>query len=219
VEKLLNAFRDVLSIYVKMPQLTQIVLAVALGIFAFNAGQCDSDSKINQFRADFAMLQKQATATKQFADSASNEVTRLTEESKSKDATITRLSLTIEIGNKKREQLKGTLIVMEDSLRVTTDTAQIVNIQEGIIYNLKEQVVTAENTIAQQKEIINTQNVKITKLDSAVALAMQRGDSLQIVVDKLINMPKPPRQWISKKTAGMISFAAGVIIGDQLARR
>ena len=77
----------------------------------------------------------------------------------------------------------------------------------------------AESVIGQQKEIITAQQFKISKLDSAVAIATQRGDSLQVVVNKLIDMPKPPRQWISKKTAGLISFAAGVIIGDRLAGR
>ena len=219
MSSILNALRKVLSVYTKMPQLTQIILACALVAFAFNAGQCNGDSKLNKFRAEFEILQTEAKNTKQFADSAKAEVSRLTDEAKSKDSVITKLTLVVDIDAKKRQQLKGSLNVLEDSLKSAKDTAQIVQIQEGIIGNLKEQVSSAETTIGQQKEIISAQQFKITKLDSAVMLANRRGDSLQVVVDKIIAMPKPPRQWISPKTAGIIAFVAGVVVGDQIARR
>lgn len=219
MDKILDAFRRLIKDFAKMPQPSQLIVAVVLVFLAFSFGQCNSESKINQFRSEFATLQKEAKSAKQFADKANADVVRLVAESTQKDSLITRLTVTVEISNKQRIQLKGSLSKLEDSLSVTKDTTQIVAIQEGIIFNLKEQVAEAESTIRQQDEIINAQRFKITKLDSAVALATLRGDSLQTVVNKLIDMPKPPRQWISKKTAGMISFAAGVIIGDQLARR
>lgn len=219
MEKVIDAFRKLIKDFAKMPQPTQLILACVLVVAAFSFGQCNSDSKLNEFRQAFGKLQKEAELTKQFADSANNTVIRLTTESQQKDKQIASLTVTIEVTNKQRSLLKGNLSKLEDSLEVTKDTAQMVAIQEGIIFNLKEQVSNAESVIGQQKEIITAQQFKITKLDSAVAIATQRGDSLQVVVNKLIDMPKPPRQWISKKTAGMISFAAGVIIGDQLARR
>ena len=218
-EKIIEATRKLLKEFVKLSQLSQIVVAVALTIFAFSMGQCESDSKLNKFRAEFSMLQEQAEKTKQFADSAKTEVVRLSNESKQKDATITKLSLKVELGNQSRERLRGELSVLEDSLESAMDTAQVVQIQEGIIYNLKDQLETAECTITTQREIITAQQFKITKLDSAIALTTQRGDSLQNVVNNLINMPKPPRQCISKKTAGIVAFTAGVIVGDKLARR
>jgi len=202
-----------------MPQVTQLVVAGALVFIAFNMGQCNSDSQLNKFKAEFSVLQKEATDTKEFADSVKLDVNRLTGESKKKDSVITRLAITIDFTNKQRAQLKGNLTKLEDSLRTVKDTAELVAIQNGMIYNLHEQVSSAESVIEKQKDIITNQQFKITKLDSAVALAAQRGDSLQTVVTKLANMPKPPRQWISAKTAGMISFAAGIIIGDQLGRR
>jgi uncharacterized coiled-coil protein SlyX len=143
----------------------------------------------------------------------------LVADARAKDAEIARLSLTIDFDVKKRQLLKGSLGRLEDSLKTIKDTVQIVQIQEGIIFNLKEQVSSAEKTITEQTQIISAQQFKITKLDSAVMLATQRGDSLQKTVNKLINMPKPPRQLISPKTAGMIMFVAGVVAGDQLARR
>lgn len=219
MERVIEALRKLIKDFGKMPRLTQFVVGGILCFVVFNMGQCNSDSQLNKFRAEFSLLQKEAQSTKEFADSVKLDVIRLTDESKKKDSVITRLSLTIDFTNKQRSVLKGVLTKMEDSLEVVTDTAQIVAIQQGIIYNLKEQVSNAESVIGQQKEIITAQQFKITKLDSAVALATQRGDSLQTVVTKLVNMPKPPRQWISKKTAGMIAFATGVIVGDQLARR
>lgn len=219
MEKIINAARLLIKDFAKMPQPTQLIVACVLVVAAFSTGQCNSDSKLNQFRQEFAKLQKEANTAKQFADSTNNIVIRLTTESKQKDKQIASLTVTIDVTNKQRSILKGNLSRLEDSLEVTKDTAQIVAIQEGIIYNLKEQVSNAESVIGQQKEVIAVQQFKISKLDSAVAIATQRGDSLQVVVNKLIDMPKPPRQWISKKTAGLISFAAGVIIGDRLARR
>jgi septal ring factor EnvC (AmiA/AmiB activator) len=219
MEKIINATRLLIKDFAKMPQPTQLLVACVLVVAAFSFGQCNSDSKLNQFREQFAKLQKEANVTKQFADSTNQTVIRLTTESKQKDKQIESLTVTIEVTNKQRSILKGSLSKLEDSLHVVKDTAQIVAIQEGIIYNLKEQVTNAEAVIGQQKEIISAQQFKITKLDSAVALATQRGDSLQTIVNKVITMPKPPRQWISKKTAGMIAFATGVIVGDQLARR
>lgn len=219
MERVIEALRKLIKDFSKMPQVTQLVVAGVLVLVAFNMGQCDSDSQLNKFRAEFSVLQKEATATKEFADSVKSDVVRLTDESKKKDSVITRLSVTIDFTNKQRVQLKGNLAKLEDSLLTVKDTAELVAVQQGIIYNLKDQVVNAESVIEKQKDVIANQQFKITKLDSAVALATQRGDSLQTVVTKLINMPKPPRQWISAKTAGMISFAAGVIIGDQLARR
>lgn len=219
MEKVIDAFRKLVKDFAKMPQLTQLIVACVLVVTAFSFGQCNSDSKLNQFREQFAKLQKEAETTKQFADSANNVVIRLTTESQQKDKQIASLTVTIDVSNKQRSILRGNLSRLEDSLEVTKDTVQIVSIQQGIIYNLKEQVSNAESVIEDQKQVIESQRFKITKLDSAVALATQRGDSLQVVVNKLIDMPKPPRQWISAKTAGMISFAAGVIIGDRLARR
>jgi uncharacterized phage infection (PIP) family protein YhgE len=219
MERVIEALRKLIKDFSKMPQVTQLVVAGVLVLVAFNMGQCDSDSQLNKFRAEFSVLQKEATDTKHFADSVQSNVIRLADESKKKDSVITRLSFTIDFTNKQRTQLKGNLVKLEDSLRVVKDTAELIAIQEGIIYNLKDQVANAESVIENQKQVITTQQFKITKLDSAVALATQRGDSLQTVVTKLINMPKPPRQWISKKTAGMIAFATGVIVGDQLARR
>lgn len=219
MEKVIDAFRKLVKDFAKMPQLTQLIVACVLVVAAFSFGQCNSDSKLNQFREQFAKLQKEAETTKQFADSANNVVIRLTTESQQKDKQIASLTVTIDVSNKQRSILRGNLSRLEDSLEVTKDTVQIVSIQQGIIYNLKEQVSNAESVIEDQKQVIESQRFKITKLDSAVALATQRGDSLQVVVNKLIDMPKPPRQWISAKTAGMISFAAGVIIGDRLARR
>lgn len=219
MEKVIDAFRKLVKDFAKMPQLTQLIVACVLVVAAFSFGQCNSDSKLNQFREQFAKLQKEAETTKQFADSANNVVIRLTTESQQKDKQIASLTVTIDVSNKQRSILRGNLSRLEDSLEVTKDTVQIVSIQQGIIYNLKEQVSNAESVIEDQKQVIESQRFKITKLDSAVALATQRGDSLQVVVNKLIDMPKPPRQWIGAKTAGMISFAAGVIIGDRLARR
>lgn len=217
MEKVIDAFRKLVKDFAKMPQLTQLIVACVLVVAAFSFGQCNSDSKLNQFREQFAKLQKEAETTKQFADSANNVVIRLTTESQQKDKQIASLTVTIDVSNKQRSILRGNLSRLEDSLEVTKDTAQIVSIQQGIIYNLKEQVSNAESVIEDQKQVIESQRFKITKLDSAVALATKRGDSLQVVVKKLIDMPKPPRQWISKKTVGLISFATGVIIGDRLA--
>ena len=219
MEKVIDAFRKLIKDFAKMPQPTQLILACVLVVAAFSFGQCNSDSKLNQFRQEFTKLQKEAETVKQFADSTNDIVIRLTAESQQKDKQIASLTVTVDVTNKQRSILKGSLSKLEDSLEVTKDTAQIVSIQEGIIYNLKEQVSNAESVIGQQKEIITAQQFKISKLDSAVAIATHRGDSLQTVVNKLIDMPKPPRQWISKKTAGLVSFAAGVIIGDRLAGR
>jgi len=218
MDKIINAARRLLVDFGKMPQVSQYIVAVVLVLFAFNAGQCNSESKLANFRQQFVALQNEAKVTKQFADSANAEVDRLMTESKSKDERIAKLSLTVSFNKEKGKSLKTSLVSLEANLAMTPAPDSI-SIQRDIIGNLKEQVVLAEETIVKQQEIITEQQFKITKLDSAVALATVRGDSLQTVVTKLINLPKPPRPWISKKTAGMIAFVTGVVVGDQLARR
>lgn len=218
MDKTIDALRRLLKDFAKMPQPSQLIVAGVLVVAAFNFGQCDSESKINKFRAEYVALQKEARVATQFADKAKADVSRLVAESNQKDSTINKLSINIEISARQRTQLKGSLSRLEDSLMVAKDTAQIVTIQEGIIFNLKEQLTVADKTIEDQKQIINSQKYKITKLDSAVALATQRGDSLQTVINKFIKLEPPPRQWISKKTAGIIAFAAGVYVGHQVSR-
>lgn len=217
--KLLDALIKFGKQFGKLSNVSQFAVLVALTFVAFNMGECGSDARLNKFRLEFATLKQQADSASMFANIAKKDVDRLTKEVKKKDSTITKLTISIEFTNKERQKLNGTYAELEHKLQTVKDTVEIVQTQLEMIGNLKQQVAHADTIIKTQVQIIKDQQFKITKLDSATAIATQRGDSLYRVVENLRKMPSPPKQWISPRTAGMIAFVTGVVAGDYLARR
>lgn len=204
-----------------LSQVGQFAVIIGLVFLAFSFGSCDSDKKIKDFTIKYEQLQTEATSAKLFADSAKTKIASLTSDVKSKDEAIKKLTISVEFREKERSLLRNKLSLLDDQLESATDTAQIVQIQEGIIYNLKEQLTVADSTSSDLRKLLDLERYKVSKLDSAVALANARGDRLQVVVDSLIKLPapKPSRTWISKKTIGTMAFIGGVLVGDHLARR
>lgn len=215
-EKFVVELRKLLESFAKVSFRTQTLVAGMLVFVAFNFGQCDGDSRVNDFRTKYVALQKEATAAQKFSDSAKLVVAQLTTEARQKDTVITRLKITADITNKQRAALKESLNDLENDLVQTRDTAQIVAIQEGIIYNLKDQVKNAESVIEQQKTVINEQDTKILKLDQALTLANERANRFEEVNKKLIDLSPPPRVWLNKKVIGATAFVAGVVVGHKM---
>lgn len=218
-EKFVAELRKLLEVFARISFKTQTLIAGILVVGAFSFGQCDGDAKVNDFRKKYEALQDEAVAAKKFSDSAKVVVAQLTIEARQKDTVITRLKITADITNKQRVVLKETLHTLEENLEQTKDTAQMVAIQEGIIYNLKDQVKNAESVIEQQKTVITEQDTKILKLDQALALANERANRFEEVNDKLVDLKPPPRLWINKKVVGMTAFVAGVMVGNKIAQR
>lgn len=215
-EKFVVELRKLLESFAKVSFRTQTLVAGMLVFVAFNFGQCDGDSRVNDFRTKYVALQKEATAAQKFSDSAKIVVAQLTTEARQKDTVITRLKITTDITNKQRAALRENLNDLENDLAQTRDTAQIVAIQEGIIYNLKDQVKNAESVIEQQKTVINEQDTKILKLDQALTLANERANRFEEVNKKLIDLSPPPRVWLNKKVIGATAFVAGVVVGHKM---
>lgn len=215
-EKFVEELRKLLESFARISFRTQTLLAGMLVFVAFNFGQCDGDSKVNDFRKRYVTLQAEATAAQKFSDSAKIVVAQLTTEARQKDTVITRLKITAEITNKQRLALKESLSDLEQDLEETKDTAQMVAIQEGIIYNLKDQVANAESVIEQQKTVITEQDTKIMKLDQALTLANERANRFEEVNKKLIDLSPPPRVWLNKKVLGATAFVAGVVVGHKM---
>lgn len=215
-EKFVAELRKLLEAFAKVSFRTQTLVAGMLVFVAFNFGQCDGDSRVNDFRTKYVALQKEATAAQKFSDSAKIVVAQLTTEARQKDTIITRLKITTDITNKQRAALRESLNDLENNLAQTRDTAQIVSIQEGIIYNLKDQVKNAESVIEQQKTVINEQDTKILKLDQALTLANERANRFEEVNKKLIDLTPPPKVWLNKKVLGATAFVAGVVVGHKM---
>lgn len=190
-------------------------------LLAFNAGGCEGDKKIQEFKIKYENLQNEATQAKQFADSVNKQVIQLTKDVQSKNDTINILNASVYTRDKQRAGLKQNLNNLQEQLRGAKDTAELVQIQDHIIDNMKVQLDVADKTSEDLRKLLQLERYKVTKLDSAVVLANARGDRLQTVVDSLITLPipKPPRQWVSKKTLGVVAFVGGVLAGDYLARR
>ena len=218
-EKFVAELRKLLESFAKISFRSQTLIAGMLVFAAFNFGQCDGDSKVNDFRQKYVTLQKEATAAQKFSDSAKIVVAQLTTEAREKDTLITRLKVTVDVTNKQRATLRQNLSNLENSLEHVTDVAQRADIQQGIIYNLKEQVTEAEGVITHQKTVIDLQDQKILKLDQALALATERGNRFEEVNKQLIDLKPPPRVWLNKKVVGATAFVAGVMIGNKIAQR
>lgn len=193
-----------------------VVFAVLFIVFSF--GECNNHEKLVEFQIKYEQLQTEANNTKKFADSVNTRVAVLTAEAKNKDTVITRLAISIQTQKLQRQKLEGSLEVLKENLKQTKDTAQIVEIQKGIIYNLNEQVKTADEIAVKQTEIITNQKYQIEKLNTALELSTLRGDRLQETVNKFttLKMPAPKKPFIGKKTAGIIGFIGGVFVGNKI---
>lgn len=219
--KLLNNIIKFGKSFQSLSQIGQIAVVIALVAIAFNFGSCEGDKKIKQFVVKYEQLQTEAKSAKSFADSAKNKITLLTNDVNSKNEVIKKLTISVEIRENQRKELKNDLVDLEQNLLAAKDTAELVVVQEHIIDNLKTQLNVADSTNSDLKKLLQLERYKVSKLDSAIVLANSRGDKLQVVVDSLIKLPPPkaPRNWISKKTIGIVAFAGGVFVGDYLARR
>jgi hypothetical protein len=204
-----------------LSQIGQVAVVIALIAIAFNFGSCEGDKKIKQFVVKYEQLQTEAVSAKLFADSAKNKIASLSNDVNSKNEVIKKLTFSVELRETQRNELRRDLVDLEKDLVVAKDTAELVVVQGHIIDNLKSQLNVADSTMTDLKKLLQLERYKVSKLDSAVALANARGDRLQTVVDSLIKLPAPkaPRNWISKKTIGIVAFAGGVFVGDYLARR
>lgn len=219
--KILDAIIKFGKAFQSLSYIGRVAVVVALIAVAFNFGSCEGDKKVKEFVVKYEQLQQDARAATLFADSAKNKIVQLTTDVNSKNEVIKKLTITVEFRENQRKELKRDLVDLEKDLAAAKDTAELVVVQEHIIHNLKTQLDAADATTTDLKELLKLERYKVTKLDSAVALANLRGDRLQKVVDSLITLPPPQtsRNWISKKTIGIVAFAGGVLVGDYLARR
>lgn len=192
----------------------------AAAFIAFSFGECNNHDKLVKFQLQYEQLQKEAANTTKVADSLKTKVAALTTEATNKDTVIKRLIISVQTQKLQREKLIGSLQVLEGNLQVAKDTAEIVQVQQGIIYNLKEQLAESDKTIQDQNKIIQNQQYQLVKINEALVLSNARGDKLQESLDKFVvlKMPTPKKPFISKKIAGAIAFIGGIYVGNQLAK-
>lgn len=200
----------------KLGNVGKIAVLGAAAFIAFAFGECNNHDKLVQFQIKYEQLQKEV----KIADSLKTKVAVLTSEANNKDTVIKRLTVSLQTQKLQRQKLVGNLEVLEDNLKFAKDTAELVQVQQGIIYNLKEQLTEADKINETQSEVIQNQQYKIVKLNEALELSNIRGDRLQESLDKFNNlkMPTPKKPFISKKTAGIIAFVGGVVVGNTLAK-
>lgn len=215
IKEIINAIIRFLKEFAKVPKFSQVLFTIMLVSVSFTAGQCRSEKSLQEFRKQFVAVQADAKSAKAYAEKTKVQVNKLLDEVNEKDQTINKLNVAINVSNQKRATLKTNLVALEKSLDIAKDTAEIVQVQQGIIYNLTEQLTEAENIMVKQQEVNTTQRTQILGLQTAVALSMKRGDSLQTVVDRVIVIKPPTTSKTNKILIGALGFVAGVWVGNQ----
>lgn len=184
-----------------------LVFAGVLGlvmIVKYNGQQDEMDRYIAQYKE----YKAQAEATSKFADSLQTQITIQENETR---AALSRAEVAARRAAEYKAQT-NTYTVAAVAIRETvTDTIELA----------RTLIPLQDSIIAQQQLTIETQDVQITELNTALnskdvslKLALQRGDSLQTVLNLLPPPPSNPNRMFGiKLPSRKMSFLVGVGIG------
>lgn len=204
-------------------KVAQAAVVGALIFVAFTMGNCNGKTELDTFNLEYKEFKKNAERTSVYADSLKAQVAELTDEVMEKDDTIKQLTISVSFRQQSRETARRTVAQIEERMTAPMSPEYRDTIKTELIDALKTQVAVTDSIVTDQQNIIKTQGEKIVLLDSALTLAMTRGDSLQAVLttapvpvknpDKFFFglLPKPNR-----KVVGVVSLAAGIVIGSKL---
>lgn len=217
----LNSFISFGKSFSTLSTIAQLAVVCAMVFVAFTMGNCKGSDKLDKFIVEYKEYQRVVGTTLTASEALKNEVATLKTESTEKDSTIRELKISVSFNNQKRNTLRNDLSSLEAQLiaaKNDTNTVAIIHAQDGIIINLKEQVVIADESLVKKDSIIQFMDYKVSKLDSALTLSELRADSLHNVLTKLPPAPSNPNKFLgiklpSRKMVGAISFLAGVAIG------
>jgi membrane-associated HD superfamily phosphohydrolase len=167
-----------------------------------------SDDAMDKYIEEYKQFQAKADSVTELADSLKVEITIADNESRAAESRAKVLGSQV-------NSLKNETLSMEERAEVMKET--LLDTLE-----LARQVLPLKDSIiAKQKETITAQGTQVTELesalqskDTALKLALMRGDSLQMVVNLIPPAPKNPNRMFGfKLPSRKASFAVGLAMG------
>ena len=167
-----------------------------------------SDDAMDKYIEEYKQFQAKADSVTELADSLKVEIVIADNESRAAESRAKALGSQV-------NSLKNETLSMEERAEVMKET--LLDTLE-----LARQVLPLKDSIiAKQKETITAQGTQVTELesalqskDTALKLALMRGDSLQMVVNLIPPAPKNPNRMFGfKLPSRKASFAVGLAMG------
>lgn len=226
--KLLNDLIKFGKAFGRLTQIAQLGVIVALIVVAFSMGNCNGKTELDTFLVEYQELQQNAKKATIYADSLNGRVAQLTDSAKQQDEKIKKLTISISFRERQRVAQVRELTQLENRVaaaKAESDLETVVATQDTVIDNLKNQVITTDGIVTEQKEIIQAQATQVLALQQAVQLATARGDTLQTILNALPKKPANPDRFFfgllpkpSRTVVGVIALAGGIVIGSQVSR-
>ncbi len=183
-----------------------LIAAGLLGVVMYVKN--DSQDEMDKYIAEYKVFQQKAEAATELADSLKQEIVIADNESRAAESRAKVLSRQVNTLRDETLSMEERAEVMKETLLDTLELArQVLPLKDSII--------------AKQKETITAQGTQVTELesalqskDTALKLALMRGDSLQMVVNLIPPAPKNPNRMFGfKLPSRKASFAVGLAMG------
>lgn len=204
------------------------ISTIGLMISVFFVGKCSELGHVKTITIDFAEYKKEAEKTTQLANKLKYQVSELTLAVEDKENTISSLQNAIKVKTQQKTVLEKSILTLEHAVavaKVNVDTVQIVNTQDELIETLKTQAATSEDIINTQEKELEVRKEQVLALQQASALAVKRGDELQLTIDKLKTLNVDDGRWFfgklkkpSRTTSAGIALGVGIVTGVLLTR-
>jgi hypothetical protein len=171
-----------------------------------------SDAAMDKYISEYKQFQAQADSTSKFADSLAVEIVIAENEARAAKSRA-------EVYGRQVVSLKDETTSLKDRAHVLTETiADTLELAKHLLPVKDSIITTQETTIDTQDKQIQELYIALESKDTALTLAILRGDSLQIVVNNIPPAPKNPNtifgmQLPSRKTSFIIGAAAGILMG------
>lgn len=201
---------------------------IGVMISVFFVGKCTELGNVEKITIEFAEYKKEAKKTTQLANTLKYQVDELVLAVEDKENTISSLQNAVTVKTQQKNVLEKSIRALEQTVvltKLTADTAQIVVTQDKLIEELKTQVSTSQEIIDTQETQLEVRKEQILALQQASALAMKRGDELQLTIDKLQTLNVDDGRWFfgklkkpSRTTSAGIALGVGIVTGALLTR-
>lgn len=201
---------------------------IGVMISVFFVGKCTELGNVKKITIDFAEYKKEAQKTTKLANQLKYQVDELTLAVEDKENTISSLQAAVTVKTQQKNTLEKSVRVLQEQItiaKVNADTSHLVATQEKLIDELKTQVTVSQEIINTQEKQLDVRKEQVLALQQASALAMKRGDELQLTVDKLKTLNVDDGRWFfgklkkpSRTTSAGIALGVGIVTGVLLTR-
>ena len=197
------------TLTVVLPLAKLALVAVGALVLVMVVKYNGKEDEMDRYIAQYNEYKATAEATSKFADSLSVQITIQENETRAAEA---RAAMAARKANEYKSQ----------TLVYTTQVAAIRETVTDTVELARQLIPLQDSIISQQQLTISTQDTQINELQSALnskdislKLALQRGDSLQLVLNLLPPPPKNPNRMLgfklpSRKASFLVGLAMGV---------